>query len=336
MSARLLIPAVLLLALVGLGLAGYLRRRRRVARALGQPLLLRRTLGVDLAAAPWPRLATVLAATALLAVALTDPRWGAPAPPSARAGAPVVLVLDASTSMLTPDVAPSRLAVERALADSLVAGLPDTPIGLVVFAGRAYALAPPTLDRGALRLYLDAVEPRMVTQSGSSMAAAVRQAVSLLAAGRRAGGAVVLISDGDALEAPDAVLEPLRLARGLDIPVYTLGVGTEAGAPVPRIDFATGAIDGVITGPDGQPVVSRLRPQRLEEIARATGASFRAAGPGMEMAPLLARLRTASAGEVPGAGAPERPARYGYFAAGALLLLLGEGAALRFRRERAA
>lgn len=325
--------AVAVPLLVALALALYQRRRGRVARALGDGALVARLFGADLRRWPRARFAALIAAAALLGVAAADPRWGAAAEGALQEAPDVVLLLDASNSMLTPDVAPSRLARERTLAAELLAALERSRVGVVVFAGRAFVLTPPTADQGAVRLYLDALDPGIVIQTGSSLAAALHQGVALLAGGR--GGALVLVSDGDALEEEPAVLAEADLARRAGVKVFTVGLGTPAGGAVPDVDPTTGVRRGYKHEPNGEIAVSRLNARLLEEIARRSGGEY-FANPATA-APLGARLRhlpTRPSRPGTNAGASEGLApRYAWFAAAALLLLASE--ALFSRRSGA-
>lgn len=316
------------------GIALYVRRRRRVARALGDPAIVSRMAGEDLASPPWPRVIAVCIAAVAVAAALADPRWGVAESDPVRGGT-VVLVLDASSSMLAADLAPSRLERERDAARTLARELPGSPIGIVAFAGRAYAVAPPTLDPGAVDLYLDALHPDMVTQSGSSLAAAVRQGLAMLLASERAGeGAIVLVSDGDTEEDPEMLRAAADLARRAGVRVHVLGAGTAEGAPVPSVDFETGTTRGFMRTADGEPVVSRLREAPLRELADRTGGAYlELADPeaARRLAPVLRSRATAAQGlEDPGALAAPR---YQWFAILALALLAWESAAGGRRRE---
>lgn len=321
--------------LVAAALALYQRRRSRVVRALGDAALATRLFGADLSRAPRLRFAVLILAAVLLGVAAAEPRWGAATEGALREAPDVVLLLDASNSMLTEDVAPSRLARERALAGELLGPLEWARVGVVVFAGRAFILTPPTADAGAVRLYLDALGPGIVTQTGSSLAAALHQGIALLA-GERGGGALVLLSDGDALEEESAVLAEADLARRAGVRVFTVGLGTAGGGAVPDVDEATGRRRGYKHEPTGEIATSRLNAHLLEEIARRSGGEY-FANPATAAA-LGARLRQLPARPArPGtaASAAEGLApRYAAFAAGALLLLAAD--ALLARRSRRA
>ena len=329
MSVALLLRllGVALPLLVGLALRAYVRRRRTVALRLGDPALVASLVGEDLSRLPRRTVTLVALAALALGVAITDPRWGEAAEVRETRGGMVVLVLDASGSMLAEDLAPSRLERQREAARAVVRALPDAPVGVVVFAGRAYALVPPTADRAALELYLGAVGPAIVTQSGSSLSAAIRQGVGLLAASddALAAGALVLVSDGDAQEDPARIREAVELARRAGVPIHALAAGTVAGAPVPDIDFATGERVGFKVDAEGDRAVSRLGEELLREIAAGSGGGYASLSDPGAVAGIVAELRESRGeAEAPGGGVPPR---FAWFAAPALLLLLLESLA---------
>jgi Ca-activated chloride channel family protein len=179
-------------------------------------------------------------------------------------------------------------------------------------------------------MYLETLSPGLVTQTGSSLAAALRQGIALLATRGDAsrGGTIVLISDGDALEPRDSVLAAARLAARAGFVVHTLGVGTPAGAQVPDIDWATGQRRGYKTDPEtGRTAVSRLDEPLLREIASASGGTAARLSDARAVDRLVARL-PASASGAPRAGV------LGYEWPLGLALLLLAGDAVGERRSR--
>jgi Ca-activated chloride channel family protein len=327
-------PALLALAavlplLVLLGVALHVRRRRRVARALGDAGLVRRLVGQDLARIPWLRGPAVVLAAAALGIAAAGPRWGVePGAEPARA-ADAVLVLDASNSMLVQDVAPDRLEVERRVARRLLDAMEGRRVGLVVFAGKGYVLSPLTSDRGVLDLYLDNLSTGIVTQSGTSLSSAIRYAAGLLARAHEPGraGTVVVISDGDALEERADVLAAAADAARVGVSVATVGVGTAAGGPVPNLDPNTGRANGFKHDLDGSVAHSALGADLLREVARRTGGAYvdAAASPDPTAQVMAAVGNRPSAGrrgagDADGSGA-EAADRAWWFIAAALALL---------------
>ena len=279
-NPELLWLMVALPAAVAVAIWLWTRRRRRVARALGSPELLARLGAGSLERFPSLRLGLLVLAAAMLGAAAAGPQWGLETVEETAAAADLVLALDVSRSMLARDVAPNRLERERVLGRRLLRELAGDRIGLVAFAGRAYVLSPMTVDHSALQLYLDALDPSIVSQGGSSLAAAIRQSVDLARGARDGGrGTVVVVSDGEALEEEQEVMDAAERAARLGITVHTVGVGTPEGAPIPQ-DAATGGID-YLRGPDGEVVITRLDDQLLRTVAERTDGQYvRLAGGG--------------------------------------------------------
>lgn len=335
--------AAALPALIAWGVVGYARRRRRVARLLGESTLVRRLVGQELGRFPRRRLGLLGIAAVSLGVAAAGPQWGTEIVETRSRSLEIAFALDVSRSMLARDVSPDRLERQRLLARRLLRELRGDRIGLVAFAGRAYVLSPLTVDHSALQLYLDALDPEIVSQGGSSLASAIRQATDLVRGEdpeRRADYAVVLVSDGEALEEEDAVLRAAERAAAAGVVVHTVGLGTPGGAPIPELDPVSGRVTGYKRDLSGDVVISRRNDHLLGEIASITGGRFvRGDEPGATdrlLASLRGMERAAAA-----AGREARPKdRTGWLVALALLLvtldaLLAGGALQSVRKRRA-
>ncbi|MEX0890630.1 MAG: VWA domain-containing protein [Gemmatimonadota bacterium] len=271
----LLYLAVLLPVLIAGGVLGWWQRRRAAAAALGDSALITRLAGQELTALPRRRLILLAGAAAALGVAAAGPTWGLDREASTGVAADVVLAMDVSRSMLAEDVTPSRLERARLLAAQLVRELRGDRLGLVVFAGRAYTLSPLTVDAGALNLYVNALDPEIVSQGGSSLAAAIRQAADLARGGTVSARdrVVVLITDGEAHDQEDEVLAAAEAAERAGVTVHTVGVGTLQGARIVDQVLPDGRTRWVV-GPDGEIVVSRLGQELLSRVAGITGGRY--------------------------------------------------------------
>jgi Ca-activated chloride channel homolog len=282
------------------------------------------------------RAALLAVGAAALAVALTGGDRGAAAPRSG--GHPqldLVLVLDASNSMLARDVAPSRLERQRMLARRLIAEV-DARFAVVYFAGSGYVLSPLSDDRDATLMFVETVDPALVGRGGTAIASGLRQGLAVLAgSGGKSPGALLLLSDGESTRADDDLDAALMAAAGLRTPVHAIGIGATEGARIPLPesgplealgDAPAGArTDGRADGPwlrdaQGAPVVSRLEEASLRRIASETGGVF-VSGTEAGIDALVRRL--------PGAEAPDA-ARAGLLLLVAFLALFGE--AYLFRR----
>jgi Ca-activated chloride channel homolog len=273
-------PALLGLAFILPGLfaifiALYASRRRRVASLLGESDLIARLGGARLHRFPTTRLLLFTIAGTSLGIAAAGPRWGSEVTRGQAQALSVVLALDISKSMLTTDVSPSRLEQQRLLVRRMLREMPSDRFGLIVFAGRAYVLSPVTIDHSALELYTDALAPDIVSQGGSSIAAAITLSTELARGNKESTEhAVVLVSDGEALEESDAIEDAIARASREGVHVFTVGTGTSAGGPVPDLDPRTGAIGGFKRDELGNTVVSRLDAPLLRHIAEKTGGEY--------------------------------------------------------------
>lgn len=337
-----LLPLALVLpALIGFGVWAFARRRSRAVQALGDRALVGRLGGGDLGRFPVRRLIVLTIAALALGIALAGPRWGWRATVEQSSSLNIVLALDVSKSMLAADVEPNRLERERLFVRRLLRELAGERIGMVVFAGRAYVVSPLTVDHGALNLYLDALAPDVVSQGGSSLAAALAQATDLARGSEETGGdrSVVLVSDGEALEDADAVRSAAERAARAGVSVFTVGIGTARGAPVPEPNPETRESVGYVRDPgSGEIVVSRLDERLLSDVAAATGGTYVALDRASSLEGLVSALRGLDRGPVDSDRLVEQPERFAYFVAIALLLIALDAAwpalaALRARRS---
>ena len=249
-----LLPAALLLALLW---------RRRVAASIWQrvcePHLLER-----LWLQPPGRVSRLplmlLGLGWLLAIlALAGPVWERKPEPVWQTQASRVLLLDLSTSMDAPDLAPSRL--ERArfkLMDILNQSL-EGRVGLVVFAGEPHVVTPLTTDGETIVNLLPALRTDIVPAAGDAGAPALQLGLDLLTGAGVSRGDLLLLSDG--LADPAAALSVAAELRRQGHRLSVLAVGTPEGAPVP-------AADGGFAG------MARLDPAPLRELARTGGGAF--------------------------------------------------------------
>jgi Ca-activated chloride channel family protein len=249
------------------------RRRRTRLLAYADPALL-----------PWAatrptaqaggrlRAAAHALAWVLLALAAAGPR--VPLAEADRQGSPrhlltVMAVIDVSASMRATDVEPGRLARARLELLDWLPRLRGERVGIVVYAGEAGVLLPPTDDAALLARALDQVGPALIEAQGSHLAAALDLARAQLDAAPGRARAVLLVSDAgeESIDAAaQAAVDALRDAR---IPLFVLGVGSEAGAPIPLPE-------GGVVELDGQPVTARMAATTFRQWANATGGRFAA------------------------------------------------------------
>jgi hypothetical protein len=252
-----------------------------------------------------------------LAAVLTGAGESEAEPGGGREGAfDVVLVLDASNSMLAEDVGPSRVGRQRQIARRLVSEI-DGRFGIVYFAGGGYVLSPLTDDREAALMFAETVDPSLVGRGGTSLPAGLVQGLAVLEGGEKGTpGAIVVLSDGESTSDTRELDAVLATASAAGVAVHAVGFGTTEGARIPMPIRSVGdpleSAERLAVRPDlgadgrvwlrdaeGLPVVSRLEEESLRRVATETGGLYvRADDAGVET--LLRRLPRS--GEEVGAG----------------------------------
>jgi Ca-activated chloride channel homolog len=305
-----------LLALAAVfGLSIWWNRRRRSSLAdkdVVSRVVVGDSLPLDVARAGL----SLLAACALV-LAVARPQWGEHLVPAPVHGADVVLVVDASLSMLAKDVPPDRLGLARRDLRRLIDSLGPSRIGLVAFAGSAMRQIPLTEDRGALATILDALSPDMLPYAGTDLGQALSAAGAMISRSTAQHRLVVLVTDGGD-HGKDAEAAAKAIVRG-GAELCVVGVGSDQAVPIPLPD------GGVKMDHEGNVVTVRLERDSLQALAKAADARYMELSPlGWNLSPVAAAVNSVVAvGGKPGMRL-ERIDRFPIFVGIALLLLLAE------------
>jgi Ca-activated chloride channel homolog len=263
-----------LLALLALPLIVWVRGRRRV------PVLL-----VPFAAA-WhrPSLAGVsrwpvvmgLSGVVLLIVALARPQRIEDKREVHSQGFDIMLAVDLSGSMRAEDYEKggeriNRLQAVKPVIQAFIEQRPADRIGIVLFSGKAYTMAPLTFDHDWLAKQLERVRLGMI-EDGTAIGDGIGVALTRLeqakrdAGGKRMGAFVVLLTDGANNRGALTPQQASDLAKARGIPVYTIGAGKDGYVPMP-VDDGSGHKRYRMW-------LSDLDEGALREIAQQTGGAF--------------------------------------------------------------
>jgi Ca-activated chloride channel homolog len=242
------------------------QRRRALISRIVAPKLRSLLAGNTSPFRRWLRAACVLGALGLLAVTLAGPQLGYDTLEVPHRGRDVIIAMDVSRSMLATDVAPTRLQRAKLLAEDLVGELGSDRLGLVAFAGSAFLQAPLTLDHGAVLAAVDELDTDLIPKGGTNIAAAIRACEEAFGKAEGFSRAIVIISDGEELDADG--LEAARQAGAAGIRIFTVGVGSEEGSEIP---LGPGEF---VRDQSGKVVQSRLDAARMREIAEVTGGFY--------------------------------------------------------------
>jgi Ca-activated chloride channel family protein len=167
-------------------------------------------------------------ALALMILAMARPQAGNVRRDVLNEGVDIILVLDCSGSMDTPDFYPNRLEAAKEVISQFIAGRETDRIGLVVFGEESFTVCPLTVDYHALTDLLDRVHIGVVPPDGTAIGKGLLNAIHRLEGSEAKSKVVVLLTDGDNNRGIDPATVA-QLAGDLGIKVYAIGVGTPEG-----------------------------------------------------------------------------------------------------------
>lgn len=256
----LVVPALLILRLVSD------RQRRKRLKAFGDPSLVAQLMPEASKTRPALKFWLSVAALALLIVVLARPQMGSKISQENRNGIETIIAMDVSNSMLAEDVAPSRLDKSKMLIENLIDHFTNDKIGLLVFAGDAFVQLPITSDYVSAKMFLQSMNPSMITVQGTDIARAITMATNSFTKQSQIGRAIILITDGEDHEG--GALEAAKEAKKKGINVFILGVGSSKGAPIP---LGNGEY---LKDAGGQTVMTALNEHMCQQVAQAGSGTY--------------------------------------------------------------
>ena len=215
------------------------------------------------------KLSFFLIGISFLILALVNPKIGTKLKTVKREGVDVVFALDVSKSMLAEDIAPNRLEKSKQIISKIIDKLGSDRVGIIIYAGNAYPLLPITTDHGAAKMFLQSANPDLVSSQGTAINDALDLAKTYYNNDDQTNRFLIIISDGE-----DHQEETKQIAQNISndgIKVYTIGVGTEKGAPIPM------KINGSLIGYKkykGETVLTKRNPILLKGVADAASGVY--------------------------------------------------------------
>lgn len=210
------------------------------------------------------KLSILLLAFSAIVVAMANPQIGSKPETVKRQGIELVVALDVSNSMNAEDIRPSRLERAKQSMMKLIDSLQGDRIGIVVFAGEANLYLPITSDYSAAKLLISSVETDLIGTQGTAIGNAIEIATNSFSEKEGVSRAMIIISDGENHE--DDAIAAAEAANKKGIKIYTIGMGTPEGAPIPVLD-RYGNAQGYHKDQDGQVVMTKLNAAILKQIA---------------------------------------------------------------------
>lgn len=306
----LLVPFII----AGYGVVRYLRRRRRLR--MGEEELVSALMPSWSRSKGWWRTVLFALAFALFAIGMARPGVGAKLAQRETKGAEIMICLDVSNSMLAQDYSPDRLSRAKLAISRLVDRLEGDRIGLIIFAGSSFVQLPITVDYVSAKMFLGNITTESVPVQGTAIGDAIFTAAKSFSAQSEKSRAIIVITDGENHE--DDAVDAARQIAETGIKVYTIGVGSLRGQPIP--------VNGdLMKDKEGNIVVTRLDEDTLKEIAAAgNGAYIHAGNEEFGLNPIIDEIRKLEDEEFQSVVFEEYDEQFMYFFGGALLLLVIE------------
>ncbi len=296
--------------------AVMLKLRKRRIRRFGDESLVKEIMPSSSVSKGWVKTVLFSAAFFFFVIGLSRPQIGAKLKEHQTKGVEIMIALDVSNSMLAEDYSPNRLERAKLSISMLVDKLRDDRIGLIVFAGNSFVQLPITTDYVSAKMFLNSISTESVPVQGTAIGEAINTAVRSFSAQSEKSRAVVIITDGENHE--DDPVAAAKQAAELGVRIFTIGVGSPEGQPIP--------VDGeLLRDRNGEIVVSRLDEKVLQDVAEAgNGVYVRAGNREFGLAPVVERIRQMDEEEFSSVIFEEFDEQYMYFFAIALVLLVIE------------
>lgn len=273
----LLIPFLFIIQTV------MLKLRRRRIRRFGDEELVAGLMPSYAKGRVWVRLTLFSIGFLFFVIGLSRPQIGAKLKEHETRGAEIMIVLDVSNSMLAEDYSPNRLERAKLAISRLVDKLREDRIGLIVFAGNSFVQLPITTDYVSAKMFLNSISTESVPVQGTAIGEAISTAMRSFSPQSEKSRAVIVITDGENHE--DDPVEAARIAAEAGARVFTIGVGSPEGKPIP--------MDGeLLKDKEGNIVVTRLDEDVLKEVAAVgNGAYVRAGNNEFGLNPIIDDIR---------------------------------------------
>ena len=206
----------------------------------------------------------------LMVVGLMNPKIGTELETVKREGVDIVFAIDVSKSMLAEDIAPNRIEKSKRLVSAIINQLASDRVGIIAYAAQAFPQLPITTDYGAAKMFLQALNTDMMSSQGTALDSAIDLSGTFFGDEDQTNRVIFLISDGE--DHSEEATNAAKRAAELGIKIFTFGVGTDKGAPIPL--KRNGIVESYKKDTNGEVVITKLNQAVLKGIAEATGGSY--------------------------------------------------------------
>lgn len=220
---------------------------------------------------PALKFGVLLLGLSMLVLGLVNPKIGTKVEKVKREGIDIVFAIDVSRSMLAEDIAPSRLEKSKQVVSQIINNLGNDRIGIIAYAGSAFPVLPITTDYNVAKMFLQSMNPGMISSQGSNLDEAIKLSEKYFEGSPNTSKLMIMISDGE--DHSEAAKEAAEDAKKIGMKIITIGIGTTAGGPIPN--KKNGVVESFHRDKNtGEVVVTKLRPEALESIAKAAKGGY--------------------------------------------------------------
>jgi Ca-activated chloride channel family protein len=209
-------------------------------------------------------------AFASLTMALVNPKIGSKLETVKREGVDIVFAVDVSKSMLAEDIAPNRIDKSKQLVTQIINNLASDRVGIIAYAGKAFPQLPITTDYGSAKMFLQNMNTDMMSSQGTAINEAIELAKTYYDDDQQTNRILVIISDGE--DHSEAAARVAEEASEAGIRIFTIGVGSEKGGPIPI--KRNGVILNYKKDRQGETVITKLNEETLKNIATAANGVY--------------------------------------------------------------
>ena len=256
---------VVIAAILGLGYI-LLQRKAKAQDTFAESHLFARMLNNQSEGNGLGKLTLFALIITFLFIGLANPQWGGKMQRLKSKSSDIIIALDISQSMMAQDILPNRMERAKKFAEGLIESLKSERIGLISFAGNAYLQMPLTSDYAAAEIFVKSANPSQAGTQGTAIADAIDLAQTLYTDDGPYQKALIIISDGENHDAE--AIEAAKKAAENGTFIFTVGVGTEEGSPIPVM---VNGRQQYKADRDGNPVRSALNKQMIIDLAEAGG-----------------------------------------------------------------
>ena len=207
---------------------------------------------------------------ACFVIALVNPKIGTKLETVKREGVDVVFAVDVSKSMLAEDIAPNRLEKSKQLVTQIINNLASDRVGIIAYAGSAFPQLPITTDYAAAKMFLQSMTTDMISSQGTAINEAIELATTYYNDQDQTNRVLFILSDGEDHQGEIENIAEKAAEQGIEI--YTIGVGTTKGGPIPI--KRNGIVQSYKKDQSGETVITRLNEETLKEIAEVAEGEY--------------------------------------------------------------